>query len=80
MTLVFPGDPEFDLILGVIPPPDVNQIEYKNNQVFYVARADTGILEAVDYKEFEDYANGGEYDERLTQIGDDESDGQSDDY
>lgn len=35
----------------------------------YVARADSGILEPVSWKQTQEYLYGGEYDERLEAIG-----------
>lgn len=38
----------------------------------FVVRADSGVLEAVNATEMSEYAFGGEYDERLSLMGDDD--------
>ena len=64
--IILPGDPEFDLTLGTSLPLDWNQ---HSSEFAFVARAGSGILETVSMDELEDYLYGGEYDDRLQEIG-----------
>lgn len=69
--LILPGDPEFDFTLGIAPPPGWQEKAKDDDQYAFVARLGSGILEAVNREEFDEYVYGGEYDERLEEIGDD---------
>lgn len=63
-NLILPGDPEFAQTLGCLPP-DTSQIRAETNGDFaLVARADTGLLEAVPWAVAQEYIYGGELDER----------------
>jgi len=67
--LILPGNPLYDLTLGLNLPPALAGS-------FFVARAGSGLLEAVSEKEFNEYLHGGEYDQRLAETEeDDEWDG-----
>lgn len=61
--LILPGDPEFYTTLGTVTPPAAP------DQVFIV-RAGSLILEPASPDEVDEYLNGGEYDERLQEMGD----------
>lgn len=63
--LILPGNPLYDLTLGLNLPPALAGS-------FFVARAGSGLLEAVSEQEFNEYLYGGEYDERLTETGEGE--------
>lgn len=60
-VLLLPGQRGFSAYLN-IPPPDPRR------GVNYVVRSGGGLTEAVDGEELTEYLNGGEYDERLSQI------------
>lgn len=62
--LLLPGDPEFERTLGTVLPPAAP------GQVFIV-RAGSSILEPATPDEVDEYLLGGEYDERLEELGDD---------
>lgn len=64
--LILPGNPEFYRILAT-PPPEPDKT--KN----FVVRSDSLILEAAGEKELDDYLEGGEYDLRMADIDDIES-------
>ena len=66
MPLILPGDPLFDQTLQSTLPFGSS---LGSN---YVVRADSGILEAVDARQLAEYVYGGEYDQLLELIGDDE--------
>lgn len=66
--LILPGDPDFDATLA-IPPPTWRAVASRSPQFAFVARAGSGLLEPVTMAELEDYLEGGEYDERLIEIG-----------
>lgn len=71
--LLLPGDPEFDATLGLNLPPNWRQFAQSNHGDFgFVARAGSGILEPVTFDGLIDYVEGGEYDERLDELDDDE--------
>ena len=65
--LLLPGQPGFYEILAT-PPPDPSR------RVNFIARVGgSGILEAVEERDLDEYLEGGEYDERLEEIGEDET-------
>ncbi|NJR41148.1 MAG: hypothetical protein HC781_22780 [Leptolyngbyaceae cyanobacterium CSU_1_4] len=71
--LILPGNPEFDQTLGRNLPPNWGAVAAQNSGCFhFVARAGSGILEPVGEQELEEYLHGGEYDQRLTEIDDDD--------
>lgn len=54
-------------------PPDYQQVAAKQGTYALIARSGgCGMLEAVTTDELEEYLEGGEYDERLSEIEDDE--------
>lgn len=67
--IILPGDPEFDQVLGMTMPLDLQQKAAElSGEYCLVARAGSGILEAVSFAEAQEYMLGGEYDERLTEF------------
>lgn len=69
--LILPGNPEFDETLASYLPPGWWQVadQYGAN-VAFVAQLGSGILQPVTPSQLAEYLEGGEYDERLTEIGD----------
>lgn len=65
--LILPGDPDFHFLLGSTPPPA------PQGQAF-VVRPGSVIMEPVSDREFDEYVNSGEYDDRLAEIEDEEED------
>lgn len=70
--LVLPGDPEFNWILQTARPPNWQEKAKDDDQYAFVGKTGSGIVEAVNRQEFDEYVYGGEYDERLEEIGDDD--------
>lgn len=68
--LILPGDPEFDVTLAT-PPPNWRTVAAQSSNFAFVVRAGSELLEPVSMADLEDYLEGGEYDERLGEIGDD---------
>lgn len=67
--LILPGDPLYDLTLGGCLPPGWETTAAASGGNFaLVARAGSGILEAVPAWEVEEYLEGGEYEQRLEEI------------
>lgn len=72
-VLILPGNPEFDYCLGTILPPNWQQSpSNESSGCAFVARAGSGILQPVTEQELDDYLYGGEYEERLQELGDSE--------
>jgi hypothetical protein len=71
MRLFLPGDPGFDETLAT-PPPDWGRAAAADGQsyAFVVRPGSGGVAEAVTLEELEDFLDGGEYEERLQEIGD----------
>jgi hypothetical protein len=71
--LILPGTPEFDHTLGRNLPPNWQAVSAQNGGSYhFVARSGSGILELVDDRALEEYLEGGEYEERLIEIGDED--------
>ncbi len=69
--LILPGDPEFDVTLSMMLPPNSEAASHQAGcQVIFAAEAGSGILRPLAGKELEEYLYGGEYDERMEEIGD----------
>lgn len=65
--LILPGNPEFDLTLGMaLPPSPISE------EVVFIARFGSGILEPATPEQAREYLMGGEYDERMNEIDDGE--------
>ncbi|MEH2198638.1 hypothetical protein [Nostoc sp.] len=68
--IILPGDPEFDWTLQTSIPPHWRQVAQQDPGGFaFCARAGSGVLEPMTDEDLEEYLYGGEYDERLEQIG-----------
>lgn len=70
--LILPDNPLFDETLATAPPP--NWREYAatsgdGNAVGFVADASSGVLRPANWNDIEDYVWGGEWDERMTDLG-----------
>lgn len=71
--LILPGDPEFDWTLATSLPPDWRDVADRiGEHCTFVASLGSGVLRPVTPEELEDYLWGGEYDERLAEMADDE--------
>ena len=71
-TLILPGHPLFDLTLQT-PRPDF-WAKDKTEEFAMVVDSDSGLMRPATRKELNEYVCGGEYDERLAAIG------ENDDY
>jgi hypothetical protein len=72
--LILPGHPFFDdYLYSTLPPGWRNFAEY-NTDFAFVARAGSGVLEAVDSAGLSEYVEGGEYDQWIEECGDDDGD------
>lgn len=71
--LILPGNPLFDLTLATAIPPGWRQAsEACSAQVAFVAESGSGLLRPASPQELEDYLAGGEYDERMDELGESE--------
>lgn len=70
--LILPGHPFFEDYLYSTFPPGWQNFTYHNPDFAFVARSGSGILEAVNASELEEYVQGGEYDQWLEECGDDD--------
>jgi hypothetical protein len=71
--IIYPGDPEFDMWMYSALPPDWKAYaDTINQQCFFVAASDSGLLRPASRQELDEYLYGGEYDDRLEEIGDDD--------
>lgn len=68
--IILPGHPFFDDYLYHILPPGWRDFAYHNPEFAFVGRTGSGLLEAVSQQELEEYIEGGEYDKRLEEMGD----------
>lgn len=64
--IILPGDPEFELTLGIISPPSTAE-------AVFIVRAGSLLMEPVSPAEATEYLYGGEYEERLAEIDADET-------
>lgn len=72
--LILPGNPLFDLTLATALTPGWRQAaERCNAQVAFVAEPGSGLLRPATPDELVDYLEGGEYDDRLEEIGETEA-------
>ena len=71
MMLILPGHPLFDLTLAT-PRPDWQETASVDEKYAFVAEPGSGLMRPVTQRELEDYLYGGEYDERLQEIGEHE--------
>lgn len=69
LSLILPGDPLFNETL-MSPPPNWGEVAARDGNFFnFVADSASGIFRAVTEAELEEYLQGGEYEERLMEIG-----------
>lgn len=68
--IILPGTELFDLALSTIPP--VWAWRDMGDDVSFVADVDSGLLRPVTPSDLEEYVLGGEYDQRLADIEDDD--------
>lgn len=66
-NLIYPGDDLFNYHLATLPP-NYKQC-FEQQQTAFVADPYSGVLRPVSPDELLEYVYGGEYDERLEQIG-----------
>ena len=70
--LILPGNPLFDITL-LTPRPDWREkANADGNTYAFVVDADSGLTRPATSQELEEYLYGGEYDERLVQMGESE--------
>jgi hypothetical protein len=70
--LLLPGDPGFYETLAT-PPPDWGEAAKRDgNNYAFVVEPGSGLARAVDMRDLEEYLEGGEYEERLLEISDDD--------
>lgn len=60
--LILPGDPEFDLTLGLTLPPA------EQPDAVFIVRPGSLLMEAVPPDQVDEYLFSGEYDERLLEM------------
>ncbi len=73
--LILPGDPEFDSTLALSLPPDWQFLAARQGGDYgFVVDSQSGLLRVEDSTGIREYVNGGEYDDRLAAIEDDEDD------
>lgn len=71
-AIILPGDPGWDWTL-MQPPPDWREKAAKDPDGFaFVFEPGSGLIRVAGADDLEDYLYGGEYDERLEEIGEDE--------
>lgn len=71
--LILPGDPEFDQTLAMALPPNWQSLaDQYGGDYGFVADSQTGMLRIENSLGIREYVNGGEYDERLEWIDDDD--------
>lgn len=66
---MLPGDPGFDLTL-MTPRPDWHDAASRDGDSYAFVVGEDGLARPVTSKELQEYMDGGEYDQRLDQIGD----------
>jgi hypothetical protein len=70
-NLILPGTLEFAIALAEIPPVPTwrAEAERTNGETYLICRSGSlGLMEAVSRKEWEEYCNDGELDERMDEI------------
>lgn len=70
--LIYPGDPEFDATLATARPPgwqDYAASTGNGDHVAFVADCQSGLLRPADWDEVQDYSYGGEWEERMINLG-----------
>lgn len=73
-NLILPGSFEFEETLAMSLPTGWQQSAYGNHGEYgFVVDSSSGLLRTANFTEMEEYLEGGEYDERLLQIGNDDN-------
>lgn len=73
--LILPGDPDFNITLGAAMPPGWQSVQAATNGDFgFIVRPGSLLMEPVTGEELDEYLEGGEYDERLIELGETEED------
>lgn len=72
--LILPGDPEFEQTLATPPPGWRETARQDGDSYAFVVEPGSGLMRCVGMRSLTDYLEGGEYDERLEEIGTDEAD------
>jgi hypothetical protein len=68
-VILLPGDPGWDWTLAQ-PPPDWQQAAAKDPDGFaFIVEPGSGLMRVADADDLEEYICGGEYEERLDEIG-----------
>ncbi|MDG2614707.1 hypothetical protein P7L53_00480 [Thermoleptolyngbya sichuanensis XZ-Cy5] len=71
--IILPGDPEFDWTLATAFPPDWRAVADRiGDYCTFVASPGSGLLRPATPGELEDYLWGGEYDERMMELDDED--------
>lgn len=76
--LILPGSPEFEETLGIALTPGWKDYAARHNEIYFVVD-ESGLMRPVNHRELTEYLEGGEYDQRLEQIGDTQENGIVDD-
>ena len=69
--IILPGHPEFDLTLSLARPCNWGEVAARYSHYCLLADPTSGILRAAGPQETTEYLLGGEYQERLSVIGND---------
>lgn len=72
VPLIYPGNPEFEAILGCTLPLNWRQDAWNMLGEFCFVVGESGLMRTATLEETREYLEGGEYDKRLTQIEDQE--------
>jgi hypothetical protein len=68
--LILPGNPLFNLTLSTAPPPNWRETAANHGTFAFVAEPGSGLMRPASPDELQDYLEGGEYEERLRETGD----------
>lgn len=78
-SLILPGDPRFDQTLLTFSPNFAQECDRLNGEIYNVVDPETGLIKHVDEQTAIEYLYGGEYDLRMEQIDDSDSEELEDD-
>lgn len=68
--LIYPGDPEFEQILGTTLPLNWRESAWNSCGNFtFICDSQSGLMRTATFEETREYLEGGEYEERLETIG-----------
>jgi hypothetical protein len=67
-SIILPGDLEFDQTIANTLPPDW-QLFARNDAIAHAIDVNTGLLKTVTEHGLREYLNGGEYDQRMRDLG-----------